>query len=218
MSEHEQTSPRDDLAFVRSMTERASNAPLLGGRYLTFWGGLLTVAYLAHYLVASGFLGAPRFIPWIWISFGVAGALGMALLSRGMSRKPGLSSVGNRVEREVWRGAGLGIFLFVAGVVASVALGRGSMMLFDLIASVALALYGAAFLATAAASGQGWMRAPAWMALVAAAITPLLVGTAVLYLWLAVVVVFVGVIPGLRLLRAEPPALADEGPDADGAP
>ncbi|MEQ8406425.1 MAG: hypothetical protein RKE49_15115 [Oceanicaulis sp.] len=209
MSEHDTNDPKADLAYVRAMTERAARAPLLGGRYLVFWGGLLTLAYGAHYLVRSGFAGAPGFIPFIWIAFGVIGAAGMAILSIGMKRKPGQSAVGNRVEREVWRGAGLGIFFFVAGVVAAVAFKSGSYLLFDLIAAVALALYGAAFLATAAASGEGWMRAPAWLSFVAAAIVPLLAGTAVLYLWLAGVVVLVGVLPGLRLLRAEPPALKD---------
>ncbi len=212
MNDQDATDPRSDLAYVRAMTERAVNAPLLGGRFLVLWGCLLTIAYAAHYLVAAAFIGSLMWIAWIWIAFGVAGALGMIVLSRGMSRKPGLSSVGNQVEREVWRGAGLGIFLFVAGVVASVVLGRGSYVAFDLIASVALALYGAAFLATGAASGAGWMRAPAWMSFVAAAVVPLLVGTPVLYLWLAAVVVMVAVLPGLRLLRSEPPALdGDEG-------
>ncbi|MGJ3232915.1 MAG: hypothetical protein ACFE0P_14090 [Oceanicaulis sp.] len=211
MSDSDLTDPRADLAYVRAMTERAANAPLLGGRYLVFWGVLLTCAYLAHFSIASGLLGAPGFIPFIWIAFGVIGGLGMAVLSRGMARKPGQSAIGNTVERQVWRGAGLGIFLFVAGVVAAVSLRGGSYMLFDLIAAVALALYGAAFLATAAASGHGWMRAPAWMSFAAAAIVPLLAGSATLYLWLAVVVVLVGVLPGVRLLRAEPPALDEAG-------
>jgi hypothetical protein len=134
----------------------------------------------------------------------------MALLSRGMDRKPGQSAVGNRVEREVWRGAGLGIFLFAGGVVAAVALRGAPMIMFDIIASVALALHGAALLATSAASGESWVRAPAWTAFAAAAITPLLAGTAVLYLYLAAVVVVIGVAPGLRLLRAEPPGLGDD--------
>ena len=217
MSEHDTNDPRADLAYVRAMTERAARAPLLGGRYLVFWGGLLSLAYAAHYGLASGLAGAPHFIPWIWVSFAVFGGLGMVVLSRGMRRKPGFASVGNRVASEVWRGAALGIFLFVAGVAAAVALRGGSYILFDLIASVALALYGAAFLATAAASGQAWMRAPAWMSFAAAATTPLIAGAAVLYLWLAIVVVLVVVLPGLRLLRTEPPTLTDDTPEGDRA-
>jgi len=201
MNEQDTTDPHADLAFVRAMTERAAKAPLLGGRYLVFWSGLLAVAYTAHYLLASGLAGSTSFIPYVWLAFGVTGGAGMALLSRGMDR---------RVEREVWRGAGLGIFLFAGGVVAAVALRGAPMIMFDIIASVALALYGAALLATSAASGESWVRAPAWTAFAAAAITPLLAGTAVLYLYLAAVVVVIGVAPGLRLLRAEPPGLGDD--------
>ena len=45
---------------------------------------------------------------------------------------------------------------------------------------------------------------------IASLVVPLLAGTALLYLWLAAVVVLVAVLPGVRLLRAEPPALKDD--------
>lgn len=211
MNDQDTRDPHADLAFVRAMTERAARAPLLGGRYLLFWSVLLTVAYATHYLLASGLVGTPPFIDIIWLTFGVMGGAGMVLLSRGAARKPGQSAVGNRVEREVWRGAGIGIFLFVAGVVAAVELRGAPMILFDFIASVALVLYGAALLATATASGENWLRVPAWTAFVAAAATPVLAGDAVLYLFLSAVMVLVGVVPGVRLLRAEPPSLDEDG-------
>jgi hypothetical protein len=211
MNDQDTTDPRADLAYVREMTARAARAPLLGGRYLLFWSGLLSVAYAAHYLLASGLVGAPPYLDFIWLGFGLTGGAGMVLLSRGAARKPGQSAVGNRVEREVWRGAGLGIFLFVAGVVAAVELRGAPMILFDFIAPVALVLYGAAMLATAVASGENWLRVPALAAFLAAAITPVLAGEAVLYLWLCTVMVMVGVVPGVRLVLAEPPALDEDG-------
>ncbi|MGX6647277.1 hypothetical protein ACWCOP_04975 [Maricaulaceae bacterium MS644] len=211
MSDQDTTDPRGDLAYVRAMTDRAARAPLLGGRYLLFWSALLSVAYTTHYLLASGLIGTPPYIEIVWLAFGLTGGAGMVLLSRGAARKPGQSAVGNRVEREVWRGAGIGIFLFVAGVVAAVELRGAPMILFDFIASVALVLYGAAMLATAAASGETWLRAPAGTAFVAAAVTPVLAGEAVLYLFLAGIMVLIGVAPGVRLLRAEPPSLDEDG-------
>ncbi|WP_375283883.1 hypothetical protein [Marinicauda pacifica] len=211
MTEDTRTQAQADLAFVRAMTERASRAPLLGGRFLLLWGGLLTLTYLAHFTILSELAGVPVWaISIIWPAFGVLGFAGTVILSRGMGRKPGVSSIGNVVEREIWKGAGLGIFIFVAGVVVAVtALGR-NIILFDLIAAVALALYGAAFLATSAASGLTWMRIPAWASFAFAACVPLLAGTAVLYLALSAVILLVAVLPGLRLLLNEPEYLEQE--------
>lgn len=211
MTDPENTGIQGDLAYVRAMTERAVSAPLLGGRFLVLWGGLLTVAYSAHFLVVSGIAGLPlNAIALIWVAFGVVGALAMMVLSRGVRRKPGQSAIGNVVEREVWRGAGLGIFLFALGVGSAVYLRGAPTILFDLIASVALALYGAAFLATSAAARKAWIRIPAWTALIGAAAVPVFAGTAELYAFLVAAVVAVGVLPGVKLLWDEPAALEDE--------
>ncbi|KAA5801561.1 hypothetical protein F1654_11725 [Alkalicaulis satelles] len=210
MTSTQQTDPRDDLAYVRRMTERAARAPLLGGRFLVFWGGLLALAYIAHFLAASGLVASPGALGWIWVGFGAIGATGTFILSRGMARKPGQEAVGNQVEREVWFGAGIGIFLFVIGVFLATTLRGAPVLMFDLVASVALALYGAAFLATAAASGLRWMRIPAWISFAGAAAVPAFTGTQALYPALAVIVLIIAVAPGLRLMAAEPPALDDE--------
>ena len=39
---------RDDVAYLRAVTEAARAAPLLGGRFLVFWGLLVPAAYLAQ--------------------------------------------------------------------------------------------------------------------------------------------------------------------------
>lgn len=33
------TTLKDDLAYVRDLAEAGQQAPLLGGRFLVFWGG-----------------------------------------------------------------------------------------------------------------------------------------------------------------------------------
>ncbi|MCF4097875.1 hypothetical protein [Maritalea mediterranea] len=199
--------PKSDLAYVRAMTERAARAPLLGGRFLLLWGGLLVLTYLGHFAVITGFAGLPvETLAFLWPAFGIFGALGTVLLSRNTAPKPGAFAVGNVVQREIWQGAGLGILLFVIGVILATMQGASPIM-FDMIAAVALALYGAAFLATAAASQLRWMRVPAWISFFAAAGVPLLAGSSLLYLALAGVVVLVSVVPGLILMRHEPPAL-----------
>ncbi len=36
---------RDDLAYIAKVTEAARRAPLLGGRFLLFWGLLVSAAW-----------------------------------------------------------------------------------------------------------------------------------------------------------------------------
>ena len=43
-----------DLAYVRDLAEAGQNAPLLGGRFLVMWGGLVSLAYTGHFLIATG--------------------------------------------------------------------------------------------------------------------------------------------------------------------
>ena len=52
-------SAREDLAYLRSVTEQARSAPLLGGRFLVMWGILLSGAYACHWAIMSGVVGLP---------------------------------------------------------------------------------------------------------------------------------------------------------------
>ena len=47
----------DDLAYVREIAESGASAPLLGGRFLAWWGLLATGAYLGHYAIIKGAAG-----------------------------------------------------------------------------------------------------------------------------------------------------------------
>ncbi|MCF6329260.1 MAG: hypothetical protein L3J02_05625, partial [Henriciella sp.] len=69
-----QTTLDDDLAYVRDLAEAGQTAPLLGGRFLTWWGGLVTLAYAGHYAISMGIVDfGPAAYAWLWIGFALIG-------------------------------------------------------------------------------------------------------------------------------------------------
>ncbi len=134
----------------------------------------------------------------------------MVLLTRSIKNKPGRSALGNVVEATVWGGAGAAIFAYAGGTIVAASLGAASTAQFDTILAVAFALYGTAFLATAAASGQAWLRLFAALSFTGAGMVPFLVGDPVVYLASAVIVLVVAAVPGVVLLAREPASLPAE--------
>lgn len=113
-----QTTLHEDLAYVRDLAEAGQHAPLLGGRFLTFWGGLTTIAYFLHYSIAANMFGWPDLAyAWVWGVFIVMGGLGQAALVYTIRNKPGSNSVGNRAEATVWMAGGFALFVYFATLI-----------------------------------------------------------------------------------------------------
>jgi hypothetical protein len=200
-----------DLSYLRSLAEKGAKAPLLGGRYLTFWGALIVAAYLGHYAVVSERtpFGAEA-LGVIWVAFGIIGVLGMIVLKRTTKAKPGAASFGNLVEREVWTMVGVAVPVYVLGALAAIATGAADYLIMDTIMAVALLLYGVAFAVTGRAAEIGWFRLVSVCALVLAGVSLALLGRPELYLFGAAAVSLVGLVPGLILLWGEPAASLEE--------
>ena len=202
---------RDDVAFIREVTEAARAAPLLGGRFLVMWGGLLSLAYLGHWGVVSGAFGVSgAWLGVVWGVFAMLGVLGMVVLTPTLRRKPGRNTFGNRVDMAVWNGGGFGLSAFAVTAILGASLGRIPIMVVDMIMPVAFLIYGTAFLASATAAVQPWLRAFAGGAYLGVAGAVWLTGTDEQYLWGALAALLVVFLPGLVLLRREPPALPAE--------
>ncbi|RFB05307.1 hypothetical protein [Parvularcula marina] len=201
---------RDDISFLKRVSEEGRYAPLLGGRYLLMWGTVITIAYTFQYLILSQTLAWPGWsIAAMWlIVMAIAGGF-MATFPKAIRNKPGLHAVSNQVERWVWTAGGMSIFAFASGTILAISLTGASVVLFDMIVAIALAGYGTAFLVVSYIAGQGWMRLPAIGSFIGTGIIPFFAGTPLTYLVGAVIVFFVAVIPGIILLRAEPAALKE---------
>lgn len=194
-----------DLAYVRDLAEAGGNAPLLGGRFLALWGGLVTLAYTGHYLIATGAFGLPSFSYLaLWLSMGVAGGIGQFLLEPSVRGKPGGSSAGNRVQNVLWTTAGLFFFVYFAGLMARVFLTGEGVEGFYWSVPMVLGLYGIGQFVTGAMTGSRALRFAGIAAFAGVLAATFLTGSE--YIWLVgAATAFLAVfIPGLMMMRAEP--------------
>ncbi len=202
----EQTNLSDDLAYIRDMAEAGQTAPLLGGRFLAWWGAMVTLAYGGHYAIASGMidLGAAAY-GWLWAGFGIVGMAGYFILLKTMSgTKPGAASAGNRAEANVWLAGGLALFAyFITLTVKSLATGQADAGFMNSLPLV-FAIYAVGLLTSGTMARNATLRLAGFTALAMVAISTWFSGTS--YVWLiaslgAFLTVFV---PGVLLLRQEP--------------
>lgn len=198
-------SSNTDLDYLRNVAAAGENAPLVGGRFLVMWGGLTSIACVIHWLITSGMVAAPlHTLGYSWGAMVVIGIIGNILLRRSISAKPGLGSIGNRVQGAAWMSVGGGIVLYAIGVAFSVTALDAPALFFDTILTISLFGYAIAFAVTASLSGQRWLFAPAWMSIAGAALSPAFIGRPVFYLLVAGILLAAAVWPGLRLMRQEP--------------
>ena len=100
-----------------SSSESGARAPLIGGRFMAWWGLLVTIGWTAQHLAVNGVIGDGNTIfGIIWMTFGIVGALGQVLLARSMPAKAGQGSAGNRASRTVWGAGAFAILSMVVGV------------------------------------------------------------------------------------------------------
>lgn len=195
----------EDLNYIRDLAEAGQNAPLLAGRFLAMWGGLVALAYLGHFLISTGAFGLPPSAYMVvWVGFAVLGGIGQFLLSRGSQKKPGQSSVGNRVQGVLWTTAGFFMFAYFASlIIRMLATGTGVEGFYWSVPMV-LGLYGIGQFVTGAISGQKALKFAGLAAFAGVVAAVFLTGTE--YIWLVgSVSAFVAVcVPGLMMMRSEP--------------
>lgn len=200
-----QTTIQDDLAYVRDLAEAGQQAPLLGGRFLVFWGLLTTTAYFLHYSIAANIFGWPdTAYGWVWGSFIVIGIIGQTLLVQTIRNKPGSNSAGNRAEANVWMAGGFALFAYFGTlIVKSIVLG-GPVSGFESSLPIVFAIYGTGLITSGTMSNTKPLTYAGFgaFAMLAAAIwfegTGAIWGVASLGAFLTVL------LPGLILLRNEP--------------
>lgn len=194
----------DDLRYVRKLAESGAHAPLLAGRFMAWWGLLLTAAYVAHHLALSGAIGDGRTIfLLIWGAFGILGLGGQLLLARTMPGKSGAGSAGNRASRIAWCTAGMAIASMVGGVTAAATRGAGPAA-FDWIVPVAFAVYACALVVTGSLARSRITMIAGAGAIAMVGLFAALIASPERYLLAAGGVALTVLLPGLLLLRAEP--------------
>lgn len=198
----------EDLAYARALAEEGRQAPLLGGRYLVFWGSLNAAAFIAHWSALSGYLDAlgEASFALVWGGYGVLAGIGMGVLGAQMKDKPGVSAIGVRAERAVWGGAQLALLAIVAGSISRLVLTNDTMAV-NAILGAAFAIYAMAMFTVAALAQQSWMQRFAWLSGGVALALCLFANEPWAYLLAALASLIVLVWPGVILLRNEPRAI-----------
>jgi len=197
----------DDIAYIRHLSESGAKAPLIGGRFMAWWGFLLVAAYLGQHLAVTGRLGTNTVVfGIIWGGFGLVGAVGQAFLSRSIEGKPGQGSAGNLAMRSVWAA---GVWSIMAMVVGSALISRGQPLSFgphawDFIVPVAFTAYACALGVTGALAGNRVLKLAAAGAVVTVGLFTALIMQPDRYLVVMGACALTVMIPGLLLVRAEP--------------
>lgn len=200
------TSLSADLTYIRDMAEAGQSAPLLGGRFLAWWGALVTIAYGGHYALASGIvnLGGAAY-GWLWGGFMVIGIAGSVWLGKTMAgAKPGAASAGNRAQASVWLAGGLALFAyFITLTVKSLINGQAEAGFMNSLPLV-FAIYAVGLLTSGTMANNRILRLAGFTALVMVAISTWLSGTVHVWLIASIGVFLTVFLPGVLLLRQEP--------------
>lgn len=199
----------DDIAYVRQLAESGARAPLTGGRFMVWWGLLLTVAYVAHSFASTTAVdrsGAAFGI--IWIGFGFIGTLGQVVLARSMVSTAGAGSAGNLAARTVWAAGAFAIVAMALGAAVAAQRGTGPAV-FDGIAPVAFAVYACALIVTGSLAGDRMIRMAGVGAILMVGLFTALISHPDRYLVAAAGVAFTVLLPGILLVVREPRTLAE---------
>jgi hypothetical protein len=177
---------------------------LLGGRFLMWWGLLVTIAYVAQHLAIHGVIGDGNVIfAYIWISFSVLGMAGQFVLARGMDAKAGSGSAGNRASRAVWTGAASAIGSMVVGSIVAANTGAGQAV-FDWIVPIGFAVYACALIVTGTLAKSQTTRLAGAGAVIMVGLYTALILSPDRYLLAAAGVFLTVFLPGVLLLKSEP--------------
>jgi hypothetical protein len=196
----------DDLAYVRRVAESGACAPLLGGRFMAWWGLLVAVAWTLQHFALAGVIGdGTTIFAYIWAGFAVTGLAGQFVLVRTMPAKSGSGSAGNRASRSAWVAAASAIVAVVAGAAVAAQTGAGPAT-FDWSVPVAFSVYACALIVTGALAGDRTVIAAGAAAIAMAGIFTAFILSPDRYLIAAAGVALTVMLPGLLLLRAEPRA------------
>lgn len=199
------TTLQDDLAYVRDLAEAGQHAPLLGGRFLTFWGVLTTTAYFLHYTIAAGLFGWPdTAYAWVWGAFIIAGGIGQGVLVSTIRNKPGGNSVGNRAEGTVWMAGGFALFAYFGTLIVKSFFVGGPVPGFEASLPIVFAIYGTGLITSGIMGNVKTLTFAGYGALGMVALSIWFDGAVSAWAIASLGAFLTVLVPGLILMRNEP--------------
>ena len=200
-----QSTLHDDLAYVRDMAEAGQQAPLLGGRFLVFWGVLTTTGYFLHYAITASLFGWPDVAyAWVWGGFILIGLVGQAVLGYSIRNKPGSNSVGNRAEATVWMAGGFALFAYFGTlIIKSLATGAANPG-FETSLPVVFAIYGTGLITSGIMANQKPLTYAGFGAFIMLAAALWFDGSDAIWAVASLGAFLTVLMPGLVIMRDEP--------------
>ena len=193
-----------DIAFLRSLAEEGSTAPLGGGRILMAAGLLYGGASLFQWAAISDLVPiSPRQGNLVWLGATVL-FLVFALFDRFFFCPPtGVKTAANRASRAAWSCVGAGIFAVITSMaLVSWRLNASDFTLLWLLPSMVMVFYGLGWGVSAAMIRSGRLMGLAIASFVAAPLLALMTGSNNQLLAYAVALFALMALPGFLLMRA----------------
>lgn len=195
-----------DLAYLKDLAEAGKNAPLLGGRFLAWWGSLVSFAYLGHYLISQGFAGlGPSALGIMWGVFIALGLGGHFIMVRTFpASKPGAASMGNKVSQTVWMAGGMTLCSYFVGVTLKSVLQGEPSIGFVWSVPIVLGVYGLCQLTAGLLANSRALVLAGWGAIFSVGVAVIFSGSNAVWIVGAITAVLTVFLPGLILMRGEP--------------
>lgn len=193
-----------NLDYASSIAKDGANTPLLGGPIALMWGCLVVPTLIIHGLILNGTIDIPiNNVGFIWMVYGIIGAILSVMLGRRMSRKPGATSALNKVASGL--GISLSILIFAFAITTAITvISQGlPLYLFNYIIVFAFALMTMNLAVLAHISRLPYLRNAAIMAGAFMVITLLMVTQNAVYFVAAGGVIATQIFPSLIEIRNE---------------
>lgn len=190
-----------DIGFLKALAVEGRSVTLVGGSILIAAGATFGLASLGEWAAVTGL--APTFSGWIfpiiWLAAMTAFMVEFVVIRRRLGPQKGVDTA-HRAAGAAWAGVGWTIFALVA-CTSIVAWRTRSDAPTLMLPSIVLLLYGLGWTVAASLMRKGWVWAAAIGSYVAAMIVAVLSGTASVYLFFAVAMVLLAIVPGVALGR-----------------
>lgn len=191
---------RDDLAYMRAMAAEGGRGSPKGGLIIAAGGFLYGAASIAAWASLTGRLPYGTAGVWApWAIATVAFYAALFVLVRGIKRD-GLESGAGRLVGAAWMGLGWSMFTIIVSAVGASYVTQ-SPLVWAVIPSVFLAIYGAGWTVAATAARKGWMGVVAVSSFLSAIGLGLIAQNPMSWLAYGVALMLLGGAPGLVLAR-----------------
>ena len=190
----------ENLAFIRSVMEKAKRKTTQAGPFLAGWGTASAIITGLQYLALKGMFPL-HIMPILWVGFGVIGGIASAIYGNKLEKTAGMPSLNELITSMLFLCVGITIGVFFTANILAFSLGFKTHMEASEICSIISLVMAIAFFVSSFSTGIKWFRIIAfgwWAALVIFIMKPF--GDTDLLLLIAALDFLLLAVPGFKLM------------------